>query len=110
MCEGRGTALLDGKGRPVKQQVFLELVVTPGSGAVLGEWVSLALPFQSKGQGSPLVPDAGGRLRLAGLVPGATYRLRVFEEGSSRPTILREFTVGSGQTRNLGDVELRLPK
>src|SRR5262245_55972 len=49
--------------------------------------------------GEPLATDAAGRLTLPALIPGARYRIseRGFE---------REFTVQSGDTRKLEDIQL----
>ncbi|HMC66203.1 MAG TPA: hypothetical protein VKI65_14800 [Gemmataceae bacterium] len=49
--------------------------------------------------GEPLVTDAAGRITLPALIPGARYRIseRGFE---------REFTVQSGDTTKLEDIQI----
>lgn len=55
--------------------------------------------------------DPDGRFHIEGLVPGAKYRLEVIE-GSIRllGDITRDFTLESGENRNLGEVKLMPPK
>jgi hypothetical protein len=96
---------VDADGKALKQEPYLELIVTPKGKHLGEERVLLALPFQNKGQETPLLPDAEGQLRLTGLIPGAVYRLRgIAEPGSGQVTFEQTFTVQSGQTLKLADV------
>jgi hypothetical protein len=52
--------------------------------------------------GSGWIADAQGRITVPALIPGATYRITA---GSDR----REFTVGPGETVELGDIPAQGP-
>ena len=59
-----------------------------------------------------LAPDAGGRITLPVLIPGATYRFidyTMFVRGQTGPEIRKEFTVKPGQKLNLGDIRIAKP-
>ena len=45
--------------------------------------------------------DQQGRVTLKELIPGATYRMYAYEDGENK--ILEQFTVESGETRDLGE-------
>jgi hypothetical protein len=115
--------LVDGKGKVVKKDLRLDLIVTPARGKVNPEVALLGGPGQSdyaanmplpvaqKRPGpvswavSPLRPDAEGRVSIPALIPGATYRLRVYDERNFNLVLCeREFTVESGKTRALPDL------
>jgi protocatechuate 3,4-dioxygenase beta subunit len=78
----------------------LELVVSPGptfakaiqTGTLAGETVYLAAPIGQPGKNPPQADDAGTMI-VEGLIPGATYRLRNFQQ----PEIFKEFTAESGK-------------
>ena len=59
-----------------------------------------------------LVPDAGGRITLSVLIPGATYRFldsTMFVRGQTGLEIRKEFTVKPGQKLLLGDIQIAKP-
>lgn len=78
----------------------LELVVSPGptfakalqEGTLAGETVYLAAPIGQPGTNPPQADDAG-TIIVEGLIPGATYRLRNFQQ----PEIFKDFAVESGK-------------
>ena len=78
----------------------LELVVSPGptfakalqEGTLAGETVYVAAPIGQPGKNPPQADDAG-TLIVEGLIPGATYRLRNFQQAE----IFKEFTAESGK-------------
>ncbi len=78
----------------------LELVVSPGptfakalqEGTLAGETAYLMAPIGQPGKKPPQADDAGAII-VEGLIPGATYRLRNFQQ----PEIFKEFTVESGK-------------
>jgi hypothetical protein len=115
---------VDGKGKPAKAKPTLEVRVTPGQGKVDAEWLTVGVPpdsrrlmlmpgvnvkgnltLNAKDKGPHLLPDAEGRLTVPALIPGATYRLRGYDERD--PGVIhfeREFTAESGKTRRLPDI------
>jgi RNA polymerase sigma factor (sigma-70 family) len=104
--------LVDAQGKPVAQpqpEPSLELVVSPGptfaaaleSGAMAGETVYLATNFGELGK-KPGSDDPPGTLTVQGLIPGATYRVRQYQQ----PKALKDFTVESGKTIDV-DVPLQ---
>lgn len=78
----------------------LELVVSPGptfakaleEGTLAGETVYLAAPIGQPGKNPPQADDAG-TIIVEGLIAGATYRLRNFQQAE----IFKEFTAESGK-------------
>ena len=59
-----------------------------------------------------LAPDAGGRITLPVLIPGATYRFidyTMYVRGQTGPEIRKEFTVKPGEKLNLGDIRIAKP-
>jgi RNA polymerase sigma factor (sigma-70 family) len=93
--------VLDAKGRPLPGfGPSLELVVGPGptfgealeKGTLAGEAVYLAGTFGEAIKAAP--SDPPGTLTLEGLIPGATYRLRQFQQTK----IYKEFTAEPGKT------------
>lgn len=101
---GRATArLVSATGEPfAKRKIKVDLIVTPGvkggdphGGAMADEiWLRYADPLQYRVEPQS---DAKGRLTLPGLAPGATYRFNT-------QTGVKEFTVQSGKTTDVGDV------
>jgi RNA polymerase sigma factor (sigma-70 family) len=92
----------DAQGKPLPAyNPALELVITPGptfakaleTGKLAGETVYLAAPLGSDGK-PPAQADGAGGLLVEGLIPGATYRLRQFQQAD----IYKDFTAESGKT------------
>ena len=48
--------------------------------------------------------DANGRMTFPTLIPGATYRVIVFNQKEKTEI---EFTVGPGEAKDLGDLKIR---
>ncbi|HYT92279.1 MAG TPA: hypothetical protein VEL76_26430, partial [Gemmataceae bacterium] len=123
-CGSAEVGVVDDKGKPAKANLWLEMIVTPARGQGGPEWVTLggpgemyrplaSPPLSRRGPQSAnwalsaLRPGADGRLTIPALIPGATYRLRIFDArdlGVVR--VEREFTVESGKTRKLPDIVL----
>jgi protocatechuate 3,4-dioxygenase beta subunit len=94
--------LVNAQGKPAPRLVpSLELVVTPGptfaaaleTGAMAGETVYLAERQTPAGK-QPGNGDSPGMLTIHGLIPGATYRVRQFQQ----PKVLKDFAAESGKT------------
>jgi RNA polymerase sigma factor (sigma-70 family) len=92
--------LVDGQGKPVPNaSPSLELVVSPGptfaealkKGALAGETIYLAGTFGEAIKAAP--GDPPGTVTVEGLIPGATYRLRQFQQAK----IDKDFRAESGQ-------------
>jgi RNA polymerase sigma factor (sigma-70 family) len=92
--------LVNAQGKPVPElEPSLELVVTPGptfaaaleKGTMAAESVYLATNYTEAGKKSA---DPPGTLAVHGLVPGATYRVRQFQQ----PKVLKDFTAEAGKT------------
>jgi RNA polymerase sigma factor (sigma-70 family) len=100
--------LADGKGKPVTGYTpSLELIVSPGpsfpealeKGALAGEAIYVAGTFGEAIKASP--GDPPGTVTVEGLIPGATYRLRQFQQAK----VYKEFTAESGKKI---DVDVRV--
>jgi RNA polymerase sigma factor (sigma-70 family) len=124
-CGSAEVRFVDAKGKPVKAQPTLEVRLTPPQGKVTAEWLKVGMPPNARGlmrlpgvsakggkltllkgdKGPFLVPDAKGHLTVPALIPGATYRLRGYDERDPGVILFeREFTAESGKTRRLGDI------
>ncbi len=59
-----------------------------------------------------MAADADGRVVLPVLIPGATYRFtdRAPKQGPIVRRLVREFTVKSGATLDLGDIVIEKPR
>jgi hypothetical protein len=115
---------VDAKGKPAKARPTLDLRLAAGAGKVDGEWLTVGMPqdarrlmmlpgmradgqvtLNPKDKGPFLLPDAEGRMTIPALIPGATYRLRGYDERD--PGVVhyeREFTAESGKTLRLADL------
>jgi RNA polymerase sigma factor (sigma-70 family) len=113
-CGSARVKVLDLEGNPApKRRPMVLMVVTPGPGdftpdargklradtmtAVLGDWTSLLLDGPRT--------DAEGRVKLTGLIPGATYRLLGLEGVPGFAEV--DFKVEAGETKDLPDVTLK---
>jgi hypothetical protein len=123
-CGSAEITFKDGKGKPIRPQVWLELVVQDGPSVKqsrekkvpAGETAQISGPYAA-----PLRPgmradtpreiqgltvDAKGRLSMPALIPGATYRLKVYERlgvNGGDTFFERDFKVSSGKTVKLAD-------
>ncbi len=103
-CGTAQVRLLDAAGKPSRALPWVELEVVPGRGKLQGERATLGLPMRHP-KNAPLAPDAEGRVKVRGLIPGATYRLRAFDYRAQTEVPLGSpFTVEAGKTRKLPDV------
>jgi RNA polymerase sigma factor (sigma-70 family) len=123
-CGSAEITFKNAKGKPVQPQVWLEMVVQDGPSikasrekkVPAGETVQLSGPYARPGMPGEAVPaqreiegltvDASGRLRMPALIPGVTYRLKIYEilGGNGGDTYFeRDFKVESGKTARLAD-------
>jgi hypothetical protein len=56
----------------------------------------------------PIRPDKDGKFRIEGLVPGLTYDLSILKGGYLLPLSSDKLTIKAGETKNLGDVQVKL--
>jgi RNA polymerase sigma factor (sigma-70 family) len=103
-CGSARVRFVDGDGKPLaKFSPWLQLVVTPGptmhqalqDKVLAAEVVTLTEP-SGGGQPGDLATDDKGYVRLEGLVPGATYRLK-----KTIHEVIKEFTAEAGKTLEL---------
>ena len=52
------------------------------------------------------VTDQQGHVTFHALIPGALYRMTLFDDGN--PRVVSEFVAESGKTHEMGKIELRL--
>jgi RNA polymerase sigma factor (sigma-70 family) len=50
-------------------------------------------------------PDKEGKFRIEGLVPGLKYHLQIVKRGRIVGFVFKDFTIKSGETKELGDVK-----
>jgi hypothetical protein len=107
-CGSAKLRFTDADGKPKKDFIpWLQLVVTPGSPlwksiedkTLAAEVVTLAGPYGDQPPGQPKT-DAKGYVTYHGLIPGATYRLRIHGAGL-RNGVLKDFKVEAGKTAEL---------
>jgi RNA polymerase sigma factor (sigma-70 family) len=111
----------DPEGRPLKDHlmrsaVILKMVVTPGppceqaddKGLLEADQVFADNLLRRKDRVArkQLKTDAEGRITYSGLIPGATYRLSVWEKGVG-VVLKKEFRAQGEKTLDLGDVKLQ---
>ncbi len=103
-CGSAKLRFVDGDGKPLaKHKPWVQLVVTDGApanqaikeGKLSAEVVTLISQY-----GDPAEPhaDADGILKLEGLIPGATYRIK---QARLAGEVLKEFTAEAGKTLEL---------
>jgi RNA polymerase sigma factor (sigma-70 family) len=126
-CGSAEVRLLDDKGKPVQNPVWLEMVVNPqerrAKNTVNPEVVAMHSPFGGGAEfapgrlaagggrnNRPFGPDAQGRVKFPALIPGATYRIRVLEIPNLQVKAEKEFTAESGKTVKLPDIVVPRPK
>jgi hypothetical protein len=93
-CGTAEVRIVDAKGKPVQQSVWLELIVTPEQ-----RQSKSILPAETMLR----VMEAGDHLTFPALIPGATYRLRIPTRPSAQRKLEKEFTVASGKKVKLPD-------
>jgi RNA polymerase sigma factor (sigma-70 family) len=119
---GRGVArFVDPEGRPLKNHlirsaVILKMVVTPGppceqadgKGLLEADQVFAENLLRPKDRVArkQLKTDAEGRITYSRLVPGATYRLSVWEKGVG-VVLKKEVRAQGEKTLDVGDVQLQ---
>jgi hypothetical protein len=124
-CGAARAWLVDPDGKPVEKPVpnlHIMMVVTPGpaSNNYPNDNATSLLSADEGGltdvdpinYETALAPDAGGRITLPVLIPGATYRFidySMFVRGQTGPEIRKEFTVKPGQKLDLGDIRIAKP-
>src|SRR5262249_14837328 len=103
---------VDTQGKAVQQKIWLELLVKPGPSATksrvegkpAAEAALLATPYSLQGEKSPVAPDAEGRILIPGLIPRATYRIKVLtgkDMFENEIAFEKDFTVEPGKTTKL---------
>ncbi|HEV3117086.1 MAG TPA: carboxypeptidase-like regulatory domain-containing protein, partial [Gemmataceae bacterium] len=51
--------------------------------------------------------DKDGRFRIEGLAPAAKYKLQVVQNGKPTAQLFAGLTLKSGESRNLGDMQIK---
>ena len=125
-CGSARAWLVDPDGKPVARPVpnlSITMVVTPGpvrnnspnendkNSLLTADEYDLTTidPINYERE---LAPDAGGRLTLPVLIPGATYRIidyTMFVRGQTGPEVRKEFIVKPGQKLDLADIRIAKP-
>ncbi|MGO9465510.1 MAG: hypothetical protein ACLQIB_57865 [Isosphaeraceae bacterium] len=124
-CGAAKARVVDPGGKPVAghlpQPLFIMMVVTPGppayslandqAGLLFADDDELRRVDPVNYENEP-VADAGGRITLPVLIPGATYRVIDYStavRGQTGPEVRKEFTVKPGETVDLGDIRIEKP-
>jgi RNA polymerase sigma factor (sigma-70 family) len=108
-CGSAEIRLLDKKGNPAPVFTWLELVVTPAKGKAKSLVHAETIPVTPFTYGTG--PNDKKPRTFVGLIPGATYQIRVLSPGQNLGNVLneKEFTVKSGKTTKLGNMVVREP-
>jgi hypothetical protein len=114
-CGTASVRIVDGQGKPVKagrSPAHLEVVLSPGAswGDIRGDQNTSPLQADAIHASNldvsryrEIKTDASGRLTFPTLIPGATYRIIVFNQKEKTEI---EFTVKPGETKDLGDLKI----
>jgi protocatechuate 3,4-dioxygenase beta subunit len=124
-CGSAQAWLVDPDGKPVAKPVRgldVNMVVTPGAaGSFFANDQTSSLLSADEDDLTTvdpinyekgLAPDAGGRITLPVLIPGATYRFidyTMYVRGQVGPEIRKEFAVKAGQKLDLGNILVAKP-
>ncbi len=110
---------VDARGKPARTKLWLELVVTPGpsmkkslaDGKPAAQVAALEAPTDRTGRKSLLEADDQGRVTIPALVPGAAYRLKIYQGDPYEGQVAFEtdFTAEGGKTVKLPDVVVPAP-
>src|SRR5262249_35151655 len=116
--------LVDPDGTPVAKPVrnlSITIVVTPGPAgnnfpdkatSVLSADEDSLTEVDPINYETEVTPEAGGRITLPVLIPGATYRFidySTFVRGQAGPEVRMEFAVKAGQKLDLGAIRIAKP-
>jgi protocatechuate 3,4-dioxygenase beta subunit len=122
-CGAVKARVVDPAGNPVAKplrDLMVMMVVTPGPSRSSASAKAGVLRADEDNLSSvdpvnyphELSPDAGGRITLPVLIPGATYRVLDYTaaiRGQTGPEVRKEFTVKPGETVDLGDIRVEKP-
>jgi protocatechuate 3,4-dioxygenase beta subunit len=115
-CGSARVRFVDGQGKPVRAErrpAHLEVVLTPGasSGDIFPS-VQMSSPLMADAiypanfdpvRYREIKTDANGRMTFPTLIPGATYRIIVFNQKEKTEI---EFQVKPGEVKDLGDLKI----
>jgi RNA polymerase sigma factor (sigma-70 family) len=111
-CGSARIRFVDEGGKPLKPNTAVEMEVTPrgsGKNGLAAETIAVRIYEQyvrlMQGKALP-TPDAEGRLSLPALIPGVTYRVKVFRQ-RGQDLAEKKFTVQSGKTTKLPDLVVK---
>jgi hypothetical protein len=108
-CGSAKLRFVDAAGKPKADFIpWLQLVVTPGpplwkaieDKTLAAEVVTLAGPYGDQPPGQPKT-DAKGYVTYDGLIPGATYRIKMYNQDMGHNIVLKDFRVEAGKTAEL---------
>jgi len=119
-CGTATTRFVDTEGKPlVDFQPGLKIMMTPGVGTFRppaggggGEWWAdedFVANFDRLNHWDGPRTDQQGRCTFPALIPGATYRLDVFDKAASK-WVTQDFSVRSGETLQLSEMVIKRPE
>jgi hypothetical protein len=117
-CGSARVRIVNDQGKPVRagrEPAHLEVVLSPGAswGDILPSNQKMTSPLMADSihasnldvdRYRDVKTDANGRMTFPTLIPGATYRVIVFNQKEKTEI---EFTVEPGETKDLGDLKIR---
>jgi RNA polymerase sigma factor (sigma-70 family) len=112
-CGSATVSLVDPKGKPARvNHAWLELVVTPRQGQAKNAVLEEVVPVSgvNAGYGGGILvngPVVKNPRKFPGLIPGATYRLKVLGRRFDQAPVEKEFTVKSGQVLKMKDIVIK---